>query len=490
MNLSRRTFIQGCCAGIAAMSGARFNNAVFARPDARRSSADRDILVSVFLRGGMDALSFLVPHLSQADYETARTRLKLTPAQTLALDANFGLHPSAQLLKDLYDSQKLALVCAAGSPDPTRSHFEAMDRIERGKPLDPGFSGSGWLGRYMSAFTDDAIFRAVSQGSSLATAWEGYGRTLAMAGAGDLGLNAYWNQQDDYRRALRRMYLDHPSFKDTARQLLAAIDILEAADPGSYVPSSPYPDRPFPNQLKALAQIIKLDVGLSAATVDFGGWDTHDGQINYNSPTTGWFADNISDLAAGLYHFWNDLSAYQNRLTVVVMTEFGRRLRENDNRGTDHGHGGVMMVLSNHLAQKKVWGVWPGLDSANLFENVDLRVTTDFRTVLSEILLARCGMPDIRNIFPGYDYHAVPAPERPGLFGAIGRAGDVNLDGRTTPEDARLAFEASLANITLSPEQMANADLCPPGGNGVITPQDAQAIMNVHLQRNIGSLCD
>jgi uncharacterized protein (DUF1501 family) len=196
--------------------------------------------------------------------------------------------------------------------------------------------------------------------------------------------------------------------------------MIDFLNPGSYTPPPGiiYPDNSLGNSFRSLAQMIRMDIGLQGATVDFGGWDTHESQTSWNNPTTGPFADLVGTLSATLSAFWNDLSAYRSRLTVVVMSEFGRRLRENDNRGTDHGHGGVMMVLADSIREKKVYGTWPGLATDQLFENVDVAVTTDYRTVLTEVLAARLALPDAPGLFPGFVYTGPTGMLLPATVGA------------------------------------------------------------------------
>lgn len=410
MRFNRRNFLKGCCAGIVAMNGAKLHSLVFGQ-----GTPQRDIVISVFLRGGTDALNLLVP-ADNADYLTARPNLSIPAANVLPLDATFGLHPAAAKLKELYDAQHLAPVCAAGSTDPTRSHFEAQDFMERGVPGDPLYSGGGWISRYLAGVPGSAIFKGVSMGSSVALALDGFDGALAMNGAEGFTLNG--NSLDDVRRGLRRMYSEDPQLAEIMDRTLDATDYIDYADPGTYVPSPgvTYPaDNDLADTMKSLAQIIKLDLGLSAATVDLGGWDTHDGQRDWDDRLDGRFADLVQQLSDAIHAFWLDMAAYHGRLTIVVMSEFGRRLRENDNRGTDHGHGGAMFVVSSSLVQKKVRGTWPGLAYENLFENVDLAVTTDFRTVLSEIMYARLGVPNVGALFPGFSY---PGPV--GFFGASG----------------------------------------------------------------------
>ncbi|MBX7246205.1 MAG: DUF1501 domain-containing protein [Candidatus Sumerlaeaceae bacterium] len=410
MTMRRRTFLQGCCSGIIAMSGSHLGNLVFGQG----GSTNRDILVTVFLRGGMDALSLLSP-FNDPNYLAGRTRLALPGNQVLAIDGYFGLHPSATALKTMYDNKHLALIPACGFPEANRSHFDAQDSMERGKVGDSARLGDGWIARHLNNFRTNAVFQGVTFSSTVDTSLEGFSGGLALSDAGDFTLYTGWNQGDDIRRALRTMYAYDGDLGDVVKRTLDASDLIDANPPDAYVPQNGvvYPDTGFSDTMKSLAQLIRMNVGLEAATVDLGGWDTHESQAYYGSPTQGYFSGMIQQLSGGLGAFWNDLADFHGKLTVVVMSEFGRRLKENDNIGTDHGHGGLMMVISSNVSQKKVWGTWPGLDNDQLTEHVDLRVTTDFRTILAEILAARRGQTDVATLFPGFTYDS-PL----GIFGA------------------------------------------------------------------------
>lgn len=402
--MQRRTFMQGCCAGIIAMSGARLGNMVFAQPGNNR----RDVVINVFLRGGIDALNFLVPY-ADTHYQDARaSHLALGDSQVIDLDGYFGLHPSAERLKEIYDQQHLALIGATGIPDAqgTRSHFQAQDFLDHGGGQ---INDSGWLGRYLnstnSADAFGGVFRGLSFDPSVALSLSGYGNALAVNSVSEFTLRGSSSHKDDLRRALRTMYNFDERLGATALKTLDVADLLDANPIGDYVPAPgvEYENNNFARALSSLAQLIKMDLGLQAATVDLGGWDTHENQASGNR-VDGGFSDLVRTLCNGLHAFWGDMADHHGHLTVVVMSEFGRRLKENANRGTDHGHGGMMMVLNPYVAQKKVFGPWPGLSNDQLYERKDLRVTTDFRTVLAEVFIKRLGIPEsqVPNFFPGY----------------------------------------------------------------------------------------
>ncbi len=397
---NRRTFLKGCCAGIAALCGSRITNLSFAQGPAN----GRDILISVFLRGGMDGLNFLVPY-EDPDYYYHRYDLALGSEHVLDVDGFFGLHPSAAPLKELYDQGHLALIHACGLPFSNRSHFDAQDIIERGQGENGRSNQEGWLARHLNWVPIQSMFDGVSFGSSVAASLDSFSSAVSLSRLRDFSLHGDWAQLDDIRRSLRSMYQHDPSLSDVALSTLDVSDLLESQPTDEYVPIEgvEYPNGGFGRSLTSLAQLIKLELGLQVATIDLGGWDTHQGQ-NYNDPTQGHFASLVNELSLGLNNFWNDMVDYHGRITVVAMSEFGRRARENNNSGTDHGHGGVMMVLSSDITQKKVWGTWPGLASELLFERVDLDVTTDYRTVLSEILLTRMKQQNLHSIFPGFSF--------------------------------------------------------------------------------------
>ncbi|MBZ0255115.1 DUF1501 domain-containing protein [bacterium] len=406
--MKRRTFVQGCCAGIAAMTGSRITKMAFAQDE----QSDRDVLINIFLRGGMDALSYFIPY-ADPDYHLARAELAIGDQYALDLDGYFGLHPAAARLMELYEQGHLALIPATGLPIANRSHFQAQDYIERGYVGDEGKQYGGWLARHLETTAKGTPFDGVSFGGSVATSLESFPGAIAMNNLSGFSLSGSSSQRNDLRRALRSMWTPQQEFNVVAHQTLDLIDIIAANSPENYVPVEgvEYPNESIARSLQSIAQLIKLDLGLQAATVDFGGWDTHESQAGGN-PSEGYFAQRAQRLSDSLHAFWNDMVNYHGKVTMVVMSEFGRRVKENDNRGTDHGHGGLMMVFSSDLAEKKIWGQWPGLSNEQLFQRVDLDVTTDYRTVLSEILIARMKQYNISSIFPNYSFN-----QPLGLFG-------------------------------------------------------------------------
>lgn len=229
-----------------------------------------------------------------------------------------------------------------------------------------------------------------------------------------------WRYRDAQRTALRRMYTGDTWLHEAGTQTLNALDVVEGANPENHAPANgaQYPDGSFGNNLQVIAQMVKLPVGLRAATVDIGGWDTHE---NQGEGAGGYFASLVSQLAEGLAALYTDLDGAgdansTNRLTVVVQTEFGRRLRENGSRGTDHGHGQAILVLGGHVNGGQLFGTWPGLAPEQLDSRLDLAVTTDYRQILSEILIRRLGNPYLGAVFPGYrDYEPLGIVQGPDL---------------------------------------------------------------------------
>lgn len=423
--VSRRGFLVGCSAAIAAMAGGRLGYVAFGNP---AQEPNQEILVVVFLRGGCDGLN-LVPPIDGADrgfYQTARPDLAIPtsgPAAALHLDAlgntQFGLHSLAAPLYDIYQDGKLAIIHAAGLKHETRSHFDAMEFMELGTPGSKAMT-SGWLTRHLESaanLPDTILAPAITAGNANPTSLLSSRETIAMRDPESFSFNGNWRYNDMQRAVVRDMYAGSSFLHLAGTQTLDAIDIIEGKLPRdengnyAYQPANgaEYPDSSFGNNMQTIAQMIKLQLGMRVATIDLGGWDTHENQgdgddTNTNRPFTG----RLDDLARSLAAFYTDMSGagtanYMQRTTVVVMSEFGRRLKENANRGTDHGHGNVMLVMGGNV-NGGMHGSWPGLsrEAGQLFQDEDLAITTDYRQVLSEILIRRMGNPNLNFIFPGY----------------------------------------------------------------------------------------
>jgi uncharacterized protein (DUF1501 family) len=433
-SLSRREFLVGCCSAIAALAGSRITNLAFRDPEVP-TILGGEILLVIFLRGGWDALNVVLP-IAGADrgyYEASRPNLAIPVSgagAAIALNAQFGLNPAMISLAGLYQAKKLAIVHAAGLMVDTRSHFDAQNFIELGTP-GINVASSGWIARHLQTSPNvpaAALLPALSAGGSQALSLLGETKAVSMSSPSGFKLYGNWQFIDAQRAALRDLYNGADWLTQAGTETLDMIDLIERTNPGSYHPANGavYPNGSFGNNLQAVAQLIKMQVGLQAATIDLGGWDTHEYQGDKGA---GYMGDNLlKPLAQGLAAFYTDLDGacganYNRRTTAVVMSEFGRRLKENANHGTDHGHGNVMLVLGGNVKGGKVYGAWPGLANNQLYDGADLAVTTDYRRVLSEILTRRLGNPNITTVFPGYtgyapldivvDSHATPVPPPP-----------------------------------------------------------------------------
>jgi uncharacterized protein (DUF1501 family) len=390
---------------MAALAGARITNLAFAAPEALSgAAAAADILVLVFLRGGVDGLNLIVPY-GDANYAINRPDIRIrAPGQTRgALDLNgfFGLHPAATHLRELYTGGALAIVHAVGLTDSTRSHFDAMSMLERGTPGNTT-TATGWLTRHLAAVTGIAgtDIPVIAAQSASPDSLLGYTNTAAISSLSGLEYSGAWDQIDFQRLALRTMYAGTSWLYQAGIQALDVSDRIALADLSSYTPEfgAVYPGGSFGDSLKLIAQMIKKGLGVRLATVDLGGWDTHQDQGNDGQ---GNFAGLVTTLSQGLHACYTDLTNYANRMTWVVMSEFGRRLAQNESDGTDHGHGGVMLVLGGNV-NKGIYGQWPGLATDALDEKRDLAITTDYRRVLSEIVMRRLMNPNLSVVFPGF----------------------------------------------------------------------------------------
>ncbi len=371
-------------------------------------SPQRDVLVCVFQRGGADGLNAVVPFGDEA-YYAARPTLGIkepssTAGSAVDLDGFFGLHPSLAPLKELWEDGALASVHAAGSPDDTHSHFDAMDFMERGTPGSKAVT-TGWIGRHLQTLDtgNDSPFRAVGVGRLVQASLRGPVPATALQSIADYHLKGLHGSETELARFQASLSALYPSgdFLDTqARQTFEAVDTLAREAPGDYEPQNgaQYPDSEFGLALQQVAQLIKADLGLEVACVDIGGWDTHAAQ----GSATGVLSGLLSDLATGLHAFYADMGGRMARITVVTMSEFGRRLKENASGGTDHGHGNCMFLLGGGIQGGRVYGDWPGLAMEQLYGPGDLVITTDFRTVLAEIVEKRLGNPKIAEVFPNF----------------------------------------------------------------------------------------
>ena len=372
-----------------------------------------DTLVVVFLRGAADVLNMVVPHGEEAYYQLRPslgiphpddTKTK-KEERTLDLDGFFGFHPSMRALLDAWRSEQLAIIHACGAPDESRSHFKAMELMERGVEDERG-PASGWIGRHLATLNtgNSSPLRAVGMGTRPQRSLSGSVPVSALRSIADFHLGGDPRALQQMRAALNTVYAEDALGQDT----LSIMDTLETLDPLTYIPSraAKYPDSEFGLALKQTAMLIKAAVGLEVSAIDVGGWDTHFAQ----GASTGQMPNLMKDLADGLAAFHADMLDHMHQLTTVTMSEFGRRASENGSLGTDHGHGSMMMVLSGNVNGGKVHGEWPGMAEGQLIGPGDLAVTTDYRDVLSEILSKRLNNPATDEIFPEYK------PAIPGIF--------------------------------------------------------------------------
>ena len=362
-----------------------------------------DSLVVVSLRGGMDGMSAVVP-AGDPNYYTLRPSIAVPQASTIALTSMFGLHPALASLKPMWDAGTLAAVHATGLPSPNRSHFAAQAEIEAADPGTP--IRTGWLDRLLGLNTPGGPFGAVQVGSTdLPLSLVGPFPTLGLNSVDSFSLNGTNTDADRiaWTNALDALYSSADALSvGAATETLSALAEISTLRTAGYTPANgaAYPNSSFGNALQDVARLIKAAVGVRVATIDVGNWDMHSGLGN---PASGWMHDNLVDLGAALAAFATDLGSALSGVTLLTVSEFGRRASENDSGGLDHGWGNVMFVLGGGVTGGKVYGNWPSLAPASLTDG-DLTVTTDYRDVLSDILTNRCGASasGLGSVFPGF----------------------------------------------------------------------------------------
>src|SRR5450755_160995 len=364
-------------------------------------------LVVIFQRGAADGLNIVVPHAEQA-YYAMRPSINIPRNQVLDLDGFFGLHPSMAAFQPLWQQGHLAIVHAAGSPDPSRSHFDAQDFMESGTPGVKA-TEDGWLNRTLRSLpgpVDKDSFRAIAMGPSLPRILSGGEPAVAMNNIGDFGVGGRNPNSIPIANTFEAMYNQSVDsvLHGSGQETFDAVRMLKSADPSKYKPAAGanYSRGRFGDSLRQLAQLIKANVGVQVAFADIGGWDHHVNEVG-GQPTTGQLANNLAQFGQGLAAFYQDLGDRLADVTLVTMSEFGRTVKENGDRGTDHGHANVMFVLGGDVRGGRVFADWPGLQQEQLYESRDLALTTDFRDVLGELVAKHLGNPKLKSVFPGYE---------------------------------------------------------------------------------------
>jgi uncharacterized protein (DUF1501 family) len=361
-------------------------------------------LVVIFQRGAADGLNVVVPY-REKNYYAMRPSIAIPQNQVIDLDGFFGLHPSLATFKPLYQSGHLAIVHAAGSPDMSRSHFDAQDFMESGTP---GIKSTedGWLNRVLQAEDlvhrrEQTAFRALALGPEVPRTLAGSVPAIALSNVNNFNVAGRGPAPSPAASAFEAMYggSGDQIFHAAGEETFEAVKMLRAANPAQYQPATgaDYPNSEFGNRMKQVAQLLKSNLGVEAAFTDIGGWDTHQNQGSVN----GQLANRLKDFSDSIVAFWRDMGDDAENITLVTMSEFGRTARENGTAGTDHGHANVMFVLGGSVNGGKVYGRWPGLSNEQLNEGRDLALTTDYRQVLGEVVNKTMGASNLDLVFPG-----------------------------------------------------------------------------------------
>jgi uncharacterized protein (DUF1501 family) len=365
-------------------------------------------LVVIFQRGAADGLNVVVPY-REKNYYSMRPTIAIPEKQVIDLDGFFGLHPSLAPFKPLYDAGQLAIVHAAGSPDMSRSHFDAQDYMESGTPGNKN-TPDGWLNRALQA--EDACtcsrhdqehtaFRALALGAEVPRTLAGTIPAIALNNVNGFSIAGRGPVVSPTASAFEAMYAGSGDtvFHAAGDETFEAVKMLRDANPAKYAPvaGANYPNSEFGNSMRQIAQLLKANLGVEAAFTDVTGWDTHQNQGSVN----GQLANRLADFSAAIAAFWRDMGDDAGNITLVTMSEFGRTAHENGTGGTDHGHANAMFVLGGDVKGGKVYGRWPGLSNEQLNQGRDLALTTDFRAVLGEVVTHTLGAENMEMVFPG-----------------------------------------------------------------------------------------
>jgi len=394
--LTRRLFLRGSAITMAGAGRVPF----WLGRAAAATTGKRKTLVAIFQRGAADGLNVVVPFGEKRYYELRPTIGIPAPGgnnniggqPAIDLDGRFGLNPVLQPLKPLWDKNMLAIVEATGSPDPSRSHFDAQDYMESGTP---GSKRDGWLNRALPPAAPDASpLRAIAMSANLPRTLQGDHSAIAVSDV------QQFKQNDDSAAIIEAMYAksSDKQLATAGKDAFAARRMLESATRGNYAPSNGAQygqGGELGRRLQTIARLIKADAGVEAAFAEIGGWDHHQ-----NEP--GLLSNVLRQFGAALAAFATDMGDRMEDIVLVTMSEFGRTAAENGNSGTDHGHGDVMFVMGGGVRGGKIYGQWPGLEKEQLYEGRDLAVTTDFRAVLGELVKGHLGTQNVAEVFPGY----------------------------------------------------------------------------------------
>jgi uncharacterized protein (DUF1501 family) len=404
--ISRRNFLKA--AGAAGIVAGIAGEDMFTRMAFGATPYTGDVLVVLSLRGGFDGLSAIVPAagLDYTNYANLRPNIAIPSGLLIPLNAQFGMHPAMLPLKPFWDASTFGVVHAVGMEQPNRSHFEAMEEMERAAPGSP--MRTGWIDRVLGLRDTGTAFQATQMGSnSAASAFLGPNPELAMYNIDSFNLDGANNagELSKWDAALRSLNGGAPpSVSAPSVTALDALATAAALPGGDYLPANGanYPDTGLGNALSNIAQLIKNPTGIQVAAVDYGDWDMH---VDLGAVNNGWMFDKLTELSASLAAFATDLGpSAMNKVTLVTLTEFGRRAEENGSGGVDHGYGQAVFLLGGGIKGKQVHGVWPGLDPADLIDG-DLDGVNDYRLVLAELLEKRCESTSLAtgSVFPGID---------------------------------------------------------------------------------------
>jgi uncharacterized protein (DUF1501 family) len=398
--IDRRFFLKS--SGLALVGGTLLPN-VFVKMANAATTKGSKTLVAIFQRGAVDGLNMIVPYGEQAYYAARPTIAVPRPGAeggAIDLDGFFGLHPSFASLSPYFKDHSLAMIHAVGSPDTTRSHFDAQDFMESGTPGVKS-TEDGFLSRAVGLKKQTPVspLRAVALSPAMPRILSGGAGAVAMTNISQFGIRGNANVSGGFES----MYAEAVAgtLGGTAKESFEAARILKSADPQKLQPENGavYPNGPLANSLRQIAQLIKSNVGLEVAFADVSGWDTHAGE----GGAQGQLANNLHNFSDAIAAFTRDLGSRMGDVVLVTMSEFGRTVHENGNRGTDHGHANVMLLLGGGVKGGKVHGKWPGLGSQQLYENRDLAITTDFRDIFAELLTKQLAVPSLKSVFPGYE---------------------------------------------------------------------------------------